>query len=180
MRNNGGVAWYTWVFSGVGAAVAAPLAAWLLTRVRRKPVVRGDETKDRQLTGPTPASPPETTSDQQKHPAVAVRPAAGVSGVQPSTSGLIDALIAIPGMNDPGFRHTIYERLPTAVVQQLQMDRRARIELISLIDTFGQYPHLRPWQALLDRVSELLPAHPAVGHLADELTDLGLVDNSIP
>jgi hypothetical protein len=117
--------------------------------------------------------------DQQVHQVAAAVPAVTVPRTaSPPAGSLVDALLDIPGMNDPTFRRTVYQRIPAAVAQQLHTDRPARIELISLIDTFGQYPHLDPWGALLERLNELLPAHPAVSSLAAELAGLGLVGNS--
>jgi hypothetical protein len=165
--------WYTWAFSGVGAVVVIPLLGWLAKLLKSKPgnaaQVRPDDPGNGQggdkLTAPEqPAAPSGAT---QAAPATATQ--------APPSAGLVDSLLAVPGMSDPAFRHTIYDHIPPIVVQQINMDKRARMELISLVDTFDQYPHLEPWQALLDRIRELLPAHPAVGRLEADLVQRGLI-----
>jgi hypothetical protein len=93
----------------------------------------------------------------------------------PPTS-LVDSILAIREMNDPEFRQRVYDRVPAPVVQQLRRDTRARIELIGLIDTFGDYAHLHPWEAMLTRLYNLLPENPAVRQLGAELAKLGIID----
>jgi hypothetical protein len=87
---------------------------------------------------------------------------------------LIEYLVAIPELQDPGFRQLVYASLPPAVAQQLQVGPRERIELLSLIDTFSRYPHLLPWRAFQERLTSLLPGNPAAEQLGAELTRLGL------
>ena len=168
MRDNETMPWYTWVFSGVGAAIIVPLIGWVRGRVKGAPVT----SEARVPSDPSAGNRPGRLVGAQPD----VYDAAPAGSRTPIS--LVDTLLAIPGMNDPVFRQTIYEHVPDVVVQQLQMDRRARIELIGLIDTFGQYRHLEPWQALLGRLCDLLPAHPAVQQLAASLADLGLIDNA--
>lgn len=161
--------WYTWVFSGVGAAAVVPFIGWVLARLHRPQASTAMPAGSRG----TPASlaPAAAALPATATPSATTPVDRGNTG-QPS---LIEFLVAIPEMQDPGFRRLAYTPLPASVAQQLQMGGPARIELLSLIDTFGHYPQLRPWQALQDRMRELLPDNPAVERLAAELARLGLI-----
>jgi Effector-associated domain 2 len=177
--DNDDVAWYTWVFSGVGAAIAGPLVAWLVTAMKQRSAIQQREIAGESPDTPKPGDSIVAAGNQKVHSTIAVQPEVTVPRTKSSPAGrLVDALLDIPGMDDPTFRRTVYQRIPPAVTQQLHLDRPARIELISLIDTFSQYPQLEPWPALLERLNELLPAHPAVSRLSAELADLGLIGNS--
>jgi hypothetical protein len=103
------------------------------------------------------------------------RPPPPNHGADSSPGSLVDTLLDIPGMNDPGFRQQMYQGVPSAVVHQLRLDGPVRVELVGMVDTFGQYGHLRPWEALLSRLRELVPEHRAVHRLAVQLAELGLV-----
>jgi hypothetical protein len=171
--------WYTWVFSGVGAAIAAPVVAWIVSLTNRKPTAQIDAEDRKQLVA-HPVEAPERQPDAPARMAKVANVTQVLSG-QPASSAderLLDFLLAIPGMDDPEFRHLAYRGVPAPVVEQLQIDKRARIELIGLIDTFRQYPHLSPWRKLLNRLNVLLPQHVAVRKLAELLTQLGLIDTS--
>lgn len=179
MSHNDSVPWYTWVFSGVGAAIVAPMIGWLVRRVPRKshPDREGDDV-GHSADGSPLADPTRSLGhdDRVGHgTAVAVPDGSASEQPAPDSARLVDALLVIPGMRDPDFRRSVYGHLPTVVSDQLQMDKRARIELINLIDTFGQYQHIKPWSAMLRRLDEMLPEHPAVQNLANCLTELKLL-----
>ncbi|GAA2395439.1 hypothetical protein GCM10010170_110200 [Dactylosporangium salmoneum] len=103
--------------------------------------------------GDVPVLPPRTDA----------APSAAPAG---TTAGLVDALLAVPGMLEPAFRQKLYDGLPPQIAQQLHRDGRARLELVGLVDVFRGYPHLRPWQALVTRLEELVPDHPSVRAVA--------------
>lgn len=84
---------------------------------------------------------------------------------------LVDKLLAVPRMTDPGFREQLYERLPPQIMGQLARDRAARIELFALVATFKHYRHLDPWRVLADALSALVPDHPAVAAAVAALAD---------
>jgi Effector-associated domain 2 len=166
--------WYVWVFDGIGAAIVVPLIGWVITRFQQKRLAlsAGDisQSNAQQATANSPA-PPLTSGPGQPSDAPRRPPAPE----QPSPTDLVDLLLAIPGMTDPAFRQRLYEHLPRDVAQQLHLESRAaRLELISLIDTFAEYPHLSPWESLLGRLEQLLPAHQGVQLLAAELARRGL------
>jgi len=71
-----------------------------------------------------------------------------------------------------------YAGLPRPVLNQLDRDPRAQIELVGLVDLCARLRHLNPWLGLLHRLDELLPEDPSVARLAAELADRGLVDRS--
>jgi hypothetical protein len=169
--------WYAWAFDGIGAVIAAPLIGWVTARFLRKrsaPTTEVSSQSDAQaVTGNSPA--PSLTSGPSHPPDTAPRLLVPEQPGPPAPD-LADLLLAIPGMTDPAFRQRLYERLPRDVAQQLHLDSRAaRIELVGLIDTFSEYPHLSPWRSLLSRLEQLLPAHPSVQFLAAELARNGLV-----
>ena len=172
--------WYTWVFDGVGAAIVVPGIGWAIARCRpKRPTVPAEiesttDAASKPIAQPITANSPATslTSGPTRPPnAPEISPAPR----QPIPTDLIDLLLAIPAMTDPAFRQRLYEHLPRDVAQQLHLDNRAaRLELLGLIDTFAEYPHLAPWRSLLSRLEELLPAHPAVQVLGAELAQRGL------
>jgi hypothetical protein len=167
--------WYAWVFDGVGAAIIAPLIGWVVTRFQRKRLaLSADATSQSNAQQTTVNSPaPSLTSAPGRPPDAPRRP---LPPEQPSPNDLVDLLLAVPGMTDPVFRQRLYEHLPRDVAQQLHLDSRAaRPELIGLIDTFAEYPHLSPWVSLLGRLEQLLPAHQGVQLLGAELARHGLV-----
>jgi hypothetical protein len=167
--------WYVWVFDGIGAAIAVPLIGWVITRFQRKrsPFSADDASQSKTQQPAINSSAPPSTSGPSHPPDAPRRPPVQV---QPSPTGLVDLLLSIPGMTDPAFRQRLYEHLPPDVAQQLHLDSRAaRLELIGLIDSFAEYPHLSPWRALLIRLQQLLPAHQGVQLLAAELARQGLV-----
>lgn len=184
VRDNRDMYWYTWVFSGVGAAIAVPVVGWILARFPRKPpasAVAGPQ-GDAALSSASATPSVSNTTAGTSLPPVAATPvmtaAPGTSSPDgPPPAALVDFLLAIPEMSDPAFRQLLYSHLPKPVAQQLRMDKPARIELIGLIDTFSRYPQLRPWQSLLERMAVLLPMQSAVEQLATELARLGLVGN---
>ena len=165
LPENKDMPWYTWIFDGVGAAVFVPVATWAITRLHRSRA--GSAGPVAPAPPVVPAVSPVTQVTGQAVPVLAATRGQG--------QGLIDYLLAIQEMQEPGFRRLVYASLPPAVAQQLEIGNRARIELISLIDTFGRYPHLQPWQALQGRMNELLPDNPSVKRLAAELARLGLI-----
>jgi hypothetical protein len=157
--------WYEWVFDGVGGGAVVSLAGWLFSRVTRKPIATAPGTSTAALPGPPSPSPAPVPQGPAAGPPVTAPPA---------TSQLVDLLLAIPGMNDPDFRRDAYGQVPQPVVEQIRMSNQSRIELLNLIATFEDYPHLAPWQALLDALRDRLPAHPAVRALATALAARGL------
>jgi Effector-associated domain 2 len=171
--------WYAWVFDGIGAAVAVPLMGWIITKfTRKRAALTAAAAGQAQPTEASSPVPPPTSEAQLPLDAAPRLPVPGPPrpAGPDAPAGLVDLLLALPGMTDPAFRQRLYERLPRDVAQQLHLDSRAaRPELIGLIDTFDQYPHLSPWRSLLDRLEQLLPAHQGVRLLAAELTRRGLV-----
>lgn len=155
--------WYVWAFDGIGAAIVVPLAGWLITRFRRKRLpLSADAASQSNAQQTAVSSPAPPSTSRPSHPPGATAPTA--------PTDLVDLLLAIPGMTDPAFRQRLYEHLPREVAQQLHLDSRAaRPELIGLIDTFAEYPHLFPWRSLLGRLEQILPAHQGVQLLAAEL-----------
>lgn len=176
MRNNVVVTWYTWLFDGVGGAAAISVATWGLGRITRSYRNRTRAPlSPRATTLPnTPVSPTDGRASQESQ---SPAPPTATSPGPSSGTHLVDLLLDIPGMSDPDFRRTLYEGIPATVVHQVRMSAQARIELIDLIDTFGQYPQLDPWQALLDRLRVLLPEQATVRRLADKLAAEGLLRN---
>jgi hypothetical protein len=167
--------WYVWVFDGIGAAIVVPLIGWVITRFQRNRLaLSSDAVSQSNAQQATVSSPAPPSTSRPHHPPDA--PHRSPVPDQPSPTDLVDLLLAVPGMTDPSFRQRLYEHLPRDVAQQLHLDSRAaRPELIGLIDTFAEYPHLSPWRSLLGRLEQLLPAHPGVQLLSAELARHGLV-----
>jgi hypothetical protein len=168
--------WYAWVFDGVGGAAVLSAASWLLSRMKRKPpaaaapmVPQAPPAQAHPAQVPQQAPPTQATPTAPSATALLVT---ATPGVKP----LIELLLAVPGMNDPDFRRSAYEKVPQPVVEQIRMNSAARIELLNMIDAFDDYPHLAPWRALLDALLVRLPAHPAVGELASGLAARGLLN----
>jgi hypothetical protein len=90
---------------------------------------------------------------------------------------LADLLAAIPEMAEPGFRERVYEGVPRVVMQQVRRSDKARLDMLSVAQTFETYAYLRPWQALLRQLQEILPGNPYVARLAARLDELGLGGN---
>lgn len=170
------MSWYLWAFDGIGAAIVVPLIGWAITRFQQKRLARSaDATSKSNAHATVINSPAPPLTPGPSHSADAARPVPLTAPPSAAPADLMDLLLAIPGMTDPGFRQRLYERLPREVTQQLHLESRAaRPELLGLIDTFAEYPHLSPWPSLLDRLEQLLPAHQSVQLLAAELTRLKL------
>ena len=189
VRDNRDMPWYTWVFSGVGAAVAVPIVGWALGLFRRVPRQQAPPDSPAIEGGTAPDTPSAVTQTASIAPPGGTGPASTptvtVSATPVSTPGtnqqaparLVEYLVAVPDMADPAFRQLLYAHLPPQVAQQLRIGGPARIELLGLIDTFSHFPQLRPWQAFHDRLGELLPASPAVESLAGQLASLGYIDH---
>lgn len=173
LRDNKAMPWYTWVFSGAGAAAILPIIGWVVARLHRQAVLVPEQQEGTALpsvavglpaaAAPAASAPADNSTGRQ-----------GMTEQVPGQRPLIDYLVGIPEMRDPIFRQLVYASLPAPVAQQLHVGDRERIELLSLIDTFSHYPNLRPWQALQDRITELLPGNITVEQLGAELARLGL------
>ncbi|WP_250007946.1 alpha/beta fold hydrolase [Actinoplanes sp. M2I2] len=98
----------------------------------------------------------------------AARPAADLYRV------LVDGLLAVPRMTEPAFRDQIYDLLPPVIIHQMRRDNAARIELFSLLRSFEHYRHLAPWDSLAMALETLVPDHPAVADVLDNLASAGL------
>jgi hypothetical protein len=187
MSDNGDMPWYTWAFSGVGAVIVVPVIGWALGLFRRVPRQQVPPTSPAIVDGTAPGTTPAGTGMAATGPpvgpgtatptvAATVTPVNAPGQNQQSHAGLVDYLVAVPEITDPAFRQLLYAHLPPHVAQQLRIGGPARIELLSLIDTFSHFPQLHPWQAFHDRLAELLPASPAVERLGDQLAGLGYID----
>jgi pimeloyl-ACP methyl ester carboxylesterase len=92
---------------------------------------------------------------------------------QPAGGGwqreLVEKLLAVPRMADPGFREQLYALLPPVIIHQVQRDSAARIELFALVRSFEHYRHLDPAGALAAALEALVPNHPAVAEVATVL-----------
>jgi hypothetical protein len=82
---------------------------------------------------------------------------------------LVEKLLAVPRMADPGFREQLYALLPPVIIHQVQRDSAARIELFALVRSFEHYRHLDPAGALAAALEALVPNHLAVAEVATVL-----------
>ena len=89
-------------------------------------------------------------------------------------SDLADLLGAIPEMAELTFRERIYAGVPRDVMQQVRRSEKARLDLLSVAETFETYAHLNPWSALLRQLQRYLPGNPHVAKLEARLRELGL------
>lgn len=119
---------------------------------------------------PEPPAAEEVHSPTPAAPAPAPPAPRAGTGRQPD---LVDKLLAVPRMADPGFREQLYAQLPPVIMHQLQRDSAARVELFALVRSFEHYRHLQPWHALADALVALVPDHPAVAEVAAALADAG-------
>jgi pimeloyl-ACP methyl ester carboxylesterase len=123
------------------------------------PAGTGVPARTEESTGPEVAAKPDVPAPR--------RPAAGW---RPE---LVDKLLAVPRMADPGFREQLYALLPPVMVNQLQRDSAARIELFALVRSFEHYRHLDPAGSLAAALAALVPDHPAVAEVVAELSGAG-------
>jgi pimeloyl-ACP methyl ester carboxylesterase len=122
---------------------------------------------------PAPDQPPPTAPDQPP-PSPDRPPPDGPLSIE-DRAVIVDKLLAVPRMSEPVFRQRVYDDLPAVIVHQLARDTSARLELFGLLRTFGDFPHLHPWRALVDALRALLPHSPAVAELAATLAGYGLL-----
>ncbi|GID27765.1 esterase/lipase family protein [Paractinoplanes brasiliensis] len=87
---------------------------------------------------------------------------------------LVDRLLTVPRMSEPAFREQIYDLLPPVIIHQMRRDNAARVELFSLLRSFEHYRHLAPWDSLAVALETLVPEHPAVTGVLDDLASAGL------
>lgn len=127
---------------------------------------------------PSDPEPPEAAAPQlpevAAHRVPEPRPTTGDQDPSPDWErDLVDKLLAVPRMTDPGFREQLYERLPPQIMGQLQRDRAARIELFALVTSFKHYRHTDPWSSLAGALQAFAPDHPAVAAAVAALADAG-------
>jgi hypothetical protein len=109
------------------------------------------------------------------------RPARVNPGAPPVLSfsdreAIVNALLNVPGMKDPDFRGRLYEDLPSAVVEQIQRDRAARLEVFGLVRVLDEYRSLNTWSILVHVLGALVSQHPSVEVLAELLRGCARVE----